>query len=289
MFKSAALVTAKAGNLSNEPARRTNETALIIGQLAFPHSLVSPTGKCREALTRVRLLHAGLRHWLVTSGRYTRTDEVAINQHDLSITLSLFGYLNLRSLALMNVHLSKKEQDCYMHMWAFAGFILGIEESILPESLLDQEEFFLASCVDEAKPNWIPEAVKFVLDDVAKETSKGTYNILPYAVAQTFLHQMTRYLMGNDYVTGMKIEDLGDTSYPIRVAKAMGSITTFTVNYLPFGEPMVRNLNIFMVKKMVSDHEKKMNGKLGGKINVAEDSTTKMRQHQQQQPPQARL
>jgi len=40
MFKSAAVVTALAGNLTNEPARRTNETALIIANLIFSGNTV---------------------------------------------------------------------------------------------------------------------------------------------------------------------------------------------------------------------------------------------------------
>jgi len=84
---------------------------------------------------------------------------VPINQHDLAIVLGLFGYVNLRSLCLMGVSLTREEIDSYIHMWRYAGFVLGVAEELLPESLEDQEEFFLASCVDEAHPDWVPPEV----------------------------------------------------------------------------------------------------------------------------------
>ena len=277
MFSSAAAVTALAGNLTEDPARRVNETALIIIHLAFPGQLLRREGKARIALARVRLLHAGLRHWLPASGRYKRTDEPPVNQHDLAITLALFGYVNLRSLALMGVNLSQDEIDSYIHMWKYAGYLLGIEEALLPDTLEDQEEFFLASCIDEAHPDRIPVETKKVLDAIAEKASKNTYGLVPYAIAQRQLHQLTRYLSGNEYCEGMKIEDLGDYHWSIMLAWAMGKATSVTAHYVPFGEAALRNLNLVMTNRMIKQHEAQK-GKLGAGINVAPNPFAKNQQ-----------
>jgi hypothetical protein len=272
MFQSAAMVTAQAGNLTANPTTRVTETALIIAHLAFPGELVNVTGKAREALTRVRLLHGGLRHWLVASKRYTRTDEVCINQHDLGITLSLFGYVNVRSLGLMGIHLRDEEVDAYMHMWRFAGFILGIEEELLPVSYADQQEFFLASCVEQAKPEWVPRATTFVLDAFAREATEHSW--VPFWVAQTFLHQITRYLSGNEWCEGMQIEDMGDNHWSIWGLKALGMGTAFVVHWVPFGEVVVRRGNLAMMERDIEKFKKlKGGGELGGSVNVAPDGT----------------
>jgi len=277
MFRSAAMVTAQAGNLTTNPTARVTETALIIAHLAFPGELVKPTGKAREALTRVRLLHAALRHWLVASKRYTRVDELAINQHDLAITLALFGYVNIRSLALMGVHLNQEETEAYMHMWRFAGFILGIFEHLLPVSYQDQEEFFLASCVDEAHPDWIPQATKGILDAFAKQASTNTWGIIPYDVAQTFLHQITRYLSGNEWCTGMKIQDLGDNHWSIWTLRLLGGSIGFVNHYVPFGEVGVRKLNLYMMERDIEKLKKKKGtGTLGAGVHVAPDAMAQM-------------
>jgi hypothetical protein len=270
MFSSAAAITLMAGNFSYDPSRRVTETALIISHLMFPGELMKATGKARLALIRVRLLHAGLRHWLPASGRYKRTVEIPINQHDLAITLALFGYVNLRSLVLMSVHMTREEIDAYMHMWKYAGYLLGIEGQLLPDSLEDQEEFFLASCIAEAHPESILPASKGVLDAIAKDAYHATYGFVPYDIAQTSLHQLTRFLSGNEYCTGMEIEDLGENHWSIRLARGLGIVTSVTTHYLPFGEPLVRNWNLFMTRRMIERHEAQA-GKLAQGINVAPD------------------
>jgi len=284
MFSSAAAVTAMAGNLTYDPAKRVTETALIIIHLAFPGELLKIDGKARVALARVRLLHAGLRHWLPASGRYKRTDEIAINQHDLAITLALFGYVNLRSLALMSTHMNREEIDAYMHLWRYAGYLLGIDEELLPKSLEEQEEFFLASCIDEAHPDKIPEATKKVLDAMAQDANKNSYGIIPYEIARQQLHQLTRYLSGDEYCTGMKIDNLGDNHWSILLTCAMGRATSFTNHYVPFGEAAIRNLNLFMTQRMINSFEKQK-GTLAQGIRVAPDGFQQARARQ----PQARL
>jgi len=155
-----------------------------------------------------------------------------------------------------------------MHMWKYAGHVLGIEEDLLPDSLEDQEEFFLASCISEAHPETIPVQVKSVLDAMAKDANKNTYGLIPYEIARQQLHQLTRYLSGNEYCSGMQIEDLGDNHWSILVAYGMGRATSIMTHYLPFGEPIVRNWNLFMTKRMIDQHERSK-GKLASGINVA--------------------
>jgi len=281
MFQSAALVTAMAGNMTSNPTGRVTETALIIAHLAFPGELLNAHGKAREALTRVRLLHAGLRHWLVASKRYTRTDEVAINQHDLAITLALFGYTNVRSLGLMRVNLTKEEVDAYLHMWRLSGFVLGIDESLLPVSYEDQEEFFLASCVDQAKPEWIPRQTTYLLDAFAKQASTNTWGVIPFTVAQTFLHQITRFLSGDDWCEGMKLEALGDNHWSIYALKGMAKSTGFIVHYVPFGEQAVRRINLYVMARDIAKM-KKAKGALGGGLTVAPNALDNIAQSRQQ-------
>lgn len=194
-----------------------------------------------------------------------RGGEIPINQHDLGITLSLFGYLNLRSLKRLNVTFSKQEIDDFMHMWKYVGFILGIKYELLPESLEDQEEFFLSSVKYAGDPSWIKEETKFVLDEMARKVNEDSY-IVPQYLAQDALHQLTRYLSGNQYCTGMKIEDKGDDHWSINLFKTIGSFTTNFKNYLPYGETIMYNLNLRMIQNGVKQHEKKSGEKLGARV-----------------------
>merc|ERR1719174_300550 len=98
-----------------------------------------------EAILRIRLLHAAVRSYVVERGVYAEEEEVPVNQHDLAITLGLFGYINLRNLRRLGVRFSHSDVDSFMHLWRYVGWSLGIDEDLLPRDFADQQEFFLAS------------------------------------------------------------------------------------------------------------------------------------------------
>ena len=160
-FRTMAVVTALAGNITTNPTRRIDETGSLLAAMAFPGSLLHPGSEAHDSLTRVRLLHGALRHWLPRSGRLEQhrglvpervyvEGEVPINQQDLAITLGVFCYMNLRSLRRMGVVLHATDIRAYVHMWRYAGHVLGIAPELLPESLEDQEAFMLASMLHQA-------------------------------------------------------------------------------------------------------------------------------------------
>ena len=272
MFKSAAVVTAQAGNLADGSSRRVRETALMVAQLAFPGALkVGAAG--HRTFARVRLLHAGLRYFLPNSGRYTRKDELPINQHDLAITLGLFGWVNVRSLARMGVYLTERERENFLHMWRYAAFVMGIDEDILPESLADQAEFFDASCAAEADPDWIPPQTKIVLDAIARDVNKDTWNMVSYETAQTFLHQLTRYLSGSQWCTGMQIEDLGDSHWAVRWMWAIGRVTDFMGHYVPLGDELLARINFVHVRRLMAQEHVKPGEVVGARVGSGVDAT----------------
>jgi hypothetical protein len=183
-----AMVVGLAGSMAANPSQRVSETSVMIARLALGVNAILPggsdnfwmcivicamhplnnSGNAHEILVRVRLLHAGLRHWLPASGKYHSTNgEVPVNQHDLGITLALFAYLNIRSLTMLGVQLTEREVAAYMSLWRYAGHVLGIAEELLFESFGKQEEFFLSSCIDEADSTsmWAQHA-------------KGSYSLL---------------------------------------------------------------------------------------------------------------
>jgi len=255
-FSTAAIVTALAGNITTDPTRRINETGMLLMALAFPGSLLEQGSEAHDSLTRVRLLHSALRHWLPRSGRLKAhkdlvadhiyvEGELPINQQDLAITLGVFCYINLRSLRRMGIRFSSNDIDCYVQMWRYAGYVLGIDDYLLPVTLEYQEEFMLASMLHQGVPENIPEdATKNFIQAFADQFSKNTKGIVPASMLQTYLVQMVRYLNGNDYTSGMNIEDLGDYHWTVLLTKSFGYFFgTVIPGYVPFGESMLFNLH----------------------------------------------
>lgn len=262
-FRTAAVVTALAGNITTDPTRRITETGMLLASLAFPGSLLHPGSQAHDSLTRIRLLHSALRHWLPKSGRLKAhkklvprqvyvDGEIPINQHDLAITLGVFCYINLRSLRRMGISLSQEDIQSYVHMWRYAGHVLGIQEDLLPLNLEDQEEFMLASMLHQGHPETIPEIpTKKFVDAFAIETNNKTYGLLPFSMVQTYLYQMIRYLNGDDYITGMNIENLGDGHWSVRLTRSLGFLFGTLLPKIPFGESLLFWIHTRNIRKQL--------------------------------------
>jgi len=88
------------------------------------------------------------------------------------------------------------------------------------------------------------------------------------------LHQLTRYLSGNDYCVGMHIPDLGVDHWSLRLARATGYLTSAVVHYVPLGEPTIRVLTVAATKRAIALHER--HTKLGSGIKVAPNPLSRL-------------
>jgi len=250
MFYKAAKVVQMTGMLSGNPLQRLTETVAMVARMPFPGQ-IEPGGKAHEVFMRVRLLHAGIRRFLVDSGRFRHPTEVPINQQDLAITLGEFCYLSIRGLHQLGIRLSREQIDSFVLLWRWAGHVLGIDEELLPTTAEEQQAFFLASCKHQARPDKLTVQHTQLLDDVARQVPAWLF-----PVAQTFLHQMTRYLSGNDYVTGMRIEDLGDY-WGIRLARGLGRTVSFIHDHVPGGEPLLYRMGARRFAQSLAANERR--------------------------------
>jgi hypothetical protein len=250
MFYKAALVTSMTGMFSGKPTQRLTETTALVTRMAMPGS-IEPGGGAHEVLLRVRLLHAGIRHVLVSSGRFRHASEVPINQQDLAITLALFCYVNIRNLLQLGIRLDRAQIDSFLLLWRYAGHVLGIDTALLPTTIEEQQAFYLSSCKHQVRPDKVMPQTKTLLDAVAREAK-----LVPYPIAQTFLHQITRYLAGSDYITGMELADRGDY-VGVRGLRYLGRAVSFAHDHLPFGERMLYRAGVLVYQRDLAKNRKR--------------------------------
>jgi hypothetical protein len=250
MFYKAALVTSMTGMFSGNPTQRLTETTGMVTRMAMAGAM-EPGGGAHEVMLRVRLLHAGLRRFLVDSGRFRHATEVPINQHDLAITLALFCYVNIRNLLQMGIRLDRAQIDSFVLLWRYAGHVLGIDAALLPATIEEQQAFYLSSCKHQVRPDRVTPQTKTLIDAVAKQAK-----LVPYPIAQTFLHQVTRYLSGNDYIVGMQLDDLGDY-YGLRGLRYLGRAFSFAHRHLPFGERVLYSAGLRLYRRELAKNEQK--------------------------------
>jgi hypothetical protein len=93
----------------------------------------------------VRLMHAGVRHLITTSDRIGRPGApgptglvwkphwgVPINQEHLAGTMVSFSFAMLEALDAMGFDYDERGADDYLHLWAVAGHLIGVQDNLIP-------------------------------------------------------------------------------------------------------------------------------------------------------------
>lgn len=167
LFARATLVITSTGRIGSNPQRRIQETGAFIAAILKPDGL-EPGSLGFETTLRVRLLHGSIRSWLGRSPGFSEAYYgTPLDQTMLVMTLGLFDYLNLRSLARLGLPLSDDDLRGHHHMWRYIGYLLGIDERLLTEDLEQERELWSALVAHQAFPelfgeNFLREAIGMV-------------------------------------------------------------------------------------------------------------------------------
>lgn len=149
--------------------RRIYETAQYIVDVCTPGGL-DPGGRGLRAIQKVRLMHASVRRLLLAPpppgiDRHDRTfnavllrtqwDTAAlglpINWQDQAFTLQSFGYVILRAMATFGSPCTPDEQKAWIHLWAVAGYHLGIAPDLIPHDPAGAETLYWAIRKDQER------------------------------------------------------------------------------------------------------------------------------------------
>lgn len=91
-----------------------------------------------KSAVRVRLMHAQVRAMLLASGKW---DEEAwghpLNQADMMGTTLEFAQFFLTGLRMLGHVITKPEREAVIHLWRYVGYLMGVDERILPTNEAD--------------------------------------------------------------------------------------------------------------------------------------------------------
>ncbi|CAO1631110.1 unnamed protein product [Parajaminaea phylloscopi] len=90
-------------------------------------------GSGRRATLQVRFLHSRVRHRMQRMA--ADHGAVPLSQTDLLATLLSFSAAPLASLARMGLTLSEEEQDAYLGLWRYAGWLMGVDDRLIRRCL----------------------------------------------------------------------------------------------------------------------------------------------------------
>jgi len=130
------------------------------------------------ATRKVRLLHASMRYMLSHPERFRQPREqevddrslaqgllrelgedgwqedlygVPVNQQDLAYTLLTFGLVIPEGLERWHVHLDQADKEAFLHAWRVVGWVIGIEDHLLPKDWADAQRIRRQIAGEQAK------------------------------------------------------------------------------------------------------------------------------------------
>lgn len=120
------------GQLDRMAARRLVETGKFWVDVTTRGGLGRFSEGFKSAV-RVRLMHAQVRHMLNQSGRWDYAAwGTPINQADSMATILEFSSVCLLGLRALGFRFTREEREAVVHLWRYAGYLLGVDERILP-------------------------------------------------------------------------------------------------------------------------------------------------------------
>ncbi len=126
---------AMSGRLQDQAAMRLNETARFVEAVGSPRGM-RPGQPGFTITLKVRLMHASVRQLIWQSGRW-RSDlwALPINQHDMVATIHLFSTSFLEGVQHLGMRLSPSDQEDFLHLWRYVGYVIGVDEDLLPRTM----------------------------------------------------------------------------------------------------------------------------------------------------------
>jgi ER-bound oxygenase mpaB/B'/Rubber oxygenase, catalytic domain len=176
--------------LQTDTQRRIVETAQMVVDVMSPGGLEHDGWGIRDA-QKVRLMHAAVRHLIRQSGRWNPEWGQPINQEDMAGTLVTFSVVTIRSLVKLGYTLSAREAQAYYHAWRVVGYVMGVDERLLPESFEEGER--LTDAIFQRVFRACPEG-----QAMTKALIELLEHIIPGNLFDGLSSTLIRYLVGDE-------------------------------------------------------------------------------------------
>ncbi len=124
------------GQLDSKTSRRLVETGKFWMDVTTVGGLERNNEGFKSAV-RVRMMHAQVRAMLRQSNKWSMAWGEPLNQWDSMATILEFSSIFLVGLRSLGFIFTKQEREAVIHLWRYIGYLMGVEERILPANETD--------------------------------------------------------------------------------------------------------------------------------------------------------
>ncbi len=212
-----AMVLHLSQRIKTDAGRRLIETAEFVWDVMAPDAF-GPRGKGFASILKVRLMHAAVRYYTLTSGQWNGDWGTPINQEDMAGTNLSFSLIVIRGLRKWGYTIDYREQQAFTHLWNVIGSLMGLEEELLPSN--GQQAFRLEEAirVRQFKPSAHGKELTASLINYFSSLKAGP------AFSPGDVLQVMRYTLGDEVAGILGIPPADMPPYKIRLLKLNSSI-----------------------------------------------------------------
>jgi hypothetical protein len=143
-----------------------------------------------RTIQKVRLMHAAVRFHVWQSRQWNDAWGKPVNQEDMAGTNLAFSYIVLEGLQKLGVYYSSQEAEAYLHLLNVVGFLLGVDQKLLPASM--KEAYALCKMIEKRH---------FRKSEAGMELTKALLacfdELSPSPALKAFNPVYMRFLLGN--------------------------------------------------------------------------------------------
>ncbi|MEM1137733.1 MAG: oxygenase MpaB family protein, partial [Bacteroidota bacterium] len=138
-------------------------------------------------------------------------------QEDMAGTNLAFSFIILRGLRKSGRIINSQEAEAYQHLWNVIGYILGLDEEIIPSNL--KKAYLLTQAIEirQMKPSFEGKALtKALLNNYEDQ--------LPIKLPEGYITSYMRYLIGDEKADILDLPPTNWTSNLIKVQKLSNTL-----------------------------------------------------------------
>ena len=195
------------GRLRDKGVRRLGQNNRHMTEIFFPGGLDRYSDGWKLSV-RIRLIHGHLRRLLNDSDEWdSEAWGTPISAAHLGFAISAFSARLLKHIKTLGGSYNQEEYDSFMAVWRYAGYLMGIPETILFRDAEDALRLYQIGVMCEPEPGVESIAMAHALVNSAPIVAGVTVPTERQALAR-YVYRVSRGLLGNRAAESLRYPDI---------------------------------------------------------------------------------